>query len=102
MPMFQVPHTERLISQLLSSPEAQKLIQSVKLSQNAEYAEGLGPESTSGSLQNVDKVIPREDVLVTAKTLLEECQQLTCRSSDATLAMQGLADQGATLLQVHR
>ncbi len=38
----------------------------------------------------------------TAQTLFQECQQMTCMSSDTTLAIQSLSDKSPVLLQVHR
>ena len=90
---------ECLVQDLLSSPAFCDLIHSLQPDalehQDPPYAEDDDHHDSSQS-------IPPELVQLTVQTLLEECQQRTCTSSDTTLALKGLSDQSPVHLQIHR
>ena len=89
---------ERLVEELLSSPAVCNLIKSIH-----DAVEQQDPALPGGGGQHDSPIpIPADVLQLTLETLLEECQQKTCTSSDTTLAMKGLSDQTAVHLQVHR
>ncbi len=90
---------ECLASELLSSPEVHRLIRSPA---NSEDAQNIVLDGSITKLEGSEPTVSPTAVLATASTLFRECQEMTCQSCDTTLAITGLADQDATILQIHR
>lgn len=88
-----------LIQELVAAPDFHRLIRSVQAISADQH---LGTASDDDCSDVSEHGPTPQVVLMTARTLYEHCQQMTCTSSDTTLAMKGLSDQEATLLQVHK
>lgn len=91
-----------LIQELIAAPDFHRLIRLVQVSISADHVQHLGGASDDDCLDVSEHGPTPQVVLLTARTLYEQCQQMTCTSSDTTLALKGLSEQEATLLQVHK
>ena len=97
--MDSVVQADCLVSNLLSSPAACDLLQS--LQPDTERHAGV---ALSDGEEQLDSMVymTADAVLMRTTELFEECQQKTSTSSDTTLALSGLDEQDAVHLQVHR
>ena len=99
------PELELLFRELSTSPDFCTLIRrnrSIQASRNADHPQQLGELPDDNAPDDSGQAAPLDDVLCSARTLFEQCQQMTCTTADTTLAVKGLADQAAVPMQVHR
>ena len=103
--VMNAPELELLFRELSTSPDFCTLIRrnrSIQASRNADHPQQLGELPDDKAPDDSGQAAPLDDVLCSARTLFEQCQQMTCTTADTTLAVKGLADQAAVPMQVHR
>ena len=88
-----------LVQELLLSPAVCDLIHSTQPDADT-HGDSSFPEGNND--QDSSERIPVALLQLTVQTLLQDCQQRRCTSSDTTLALKGLSDQSPVHLQVHR
>lgn len=96
------PELELLFRELSTSPDFCKLIGSFQETHTADHPQQNGERLDDKSVDDSEQAAPPDELLWSARTLFEECQQMTCTTSDTTLAVKGLTDHSAVLMQVHR
>ncbi len=96
------PELELLFRELSASPDFCTLTRSIQESHTADHPQQNGERLDDKSLNDSEQAGPPDDLLCSARTLFEQCQQMTCTTSDTTLAVKGLTDQAPVLMQVHR
>ncbi|KAL0025284.1 hypothetical protein WJX79_000539 [Trebouxia sp. C0005] len=100
--MMNAPELELLFRELSTSPDFCKLIGSFQETHTADHPQQNGERLDDKSVDDSEQAAPPDELLWSARTLFEECQQMTCTTSDTTLAVKGLTDHSAVLMQVHR
>ena len=96
------PELELLFRELSTSPDFCTLIRSIQESHTADHPQQNGERLDDKRSNDSEQAGPPEDLLCSARTLFEQCQQMACTTSDTTLAVKGLTDHAAVLMQVHR
>ena len=96
------PELELLFRELSTSSDVCTLIRSIQKSHTAYHPQQSGKLPDDKAPEDFEQAAPPDDLLCSARTLLEQCQQMTCTTSDTILAVTGLADHAAVLVQVHR
>jgi len=96
------PELELLFRELSTSSAVCTLIRSIQKSHTAYYPQQFRELPDDKAPDDSEQAAPPDDLLCSARTLFEQCQQMTCTTSDTTLAVKGLADHAAVLMQVHR
>ncbi|DBA76932.1 hypothetical protein WJX77_008986 [Trebouxia sp. C0004] len=96
------PELELLFRELRTSPDFCTLIRSIQEPHTADHPQQNGERPDDQSSNESEQAGPPDDLLCSARTLFEQCQQMTCTTSDTTLTVKGLTDQAAVLIQVHR
>lgn len=97
--VMNAPELELLFRELSTSPDFCTLIRSIQESHTTDHPQQLPDEK---SPNDFEQAVAPDDLLCSARTLFEQCQQMACTTSDTTLAVKGLTDQAAVLVQVHR
>ncbi len=96
------PQLELLFRELSTSSDVCTLIRSIQKSHTAYHPQKFEELPDDKAPDDSEQAPPPDDLLCSARTLFEQCQQMTCTTSDTTLAVKGLADHAAVLMQVHR
>lgn len=90
---------QSLVQELLLSPAVCDLINSTQPDADT-HNDSSFPQGNDNQGSPERKTVAV--LQLTVQTLLKDCQQRTCTSSDTTLALKGLSDQSSVDLQVHR
>jgi len=96
------PELELLVRELSTSSDVCTLIRSIQKSHTAYHPQQFGELPDDKVPDDSEQASRPDDLLCSARTLFEQCQQMTCTTSDTTLAVKGLADHAAVVMQVHR
>ncbi len=100
--VMDAPELQLLFRELSTSSDVCTLIRSIQNSHTAYHPQQFGELPDDKAPDGSEQAAPPDDLLCSARTLFEQCQQMTCTTSDTTLAVKGLTDQTAVLAQVHR
>ena len=96
------PALELVVRARSTSSDVCTLIRSIQKSHTAYHPQQFGELPDDKVPDDSEQASRPEDLLCSARTLFEQCQQMTCTTSDTTLAVKGLADHAAVVMQVHR